>query len=60
MNKNWIQGAIKHPGAFTKQAKKADMGVQEFARHVGSNKDEYSETTNRRAALARRLKAMNK
>lgn len=60
MAEKWIQGAIQHPGAFTKQAKRSDMGTQEFARHVGANKEDYSETTNRRAALARRLSAMNK
>jgi hypothetical protein len=29
---NWIKGAIKHPGAFTKKAKAAHMGTQAFAK----------------------------
>lgn len=57
---NWIQGAIKHPGAFTRQAKEAGMETQQFAGKVESNKNDYSEKTQRRAALARRLNAMNK
>jgi hypothetical protein len=40
-------------GAFTKQAKRAGAGVQEFARHVLANKDEYSTKTVKRANLAR-------
>lgn len=28
----WIAGAIKRPGAFTRKAKAAGMGVQAFAR----------------------------
>lgn len=59
-DKNWIKGAIKHPGAFTAQAKRAKEGTQEFASDVLSNKDKYNETTVRRAALAKRLAAMNK
>ncbi len=36
--KRWIQGAVKHPGAFTAKAKAAGKGVQEYARekrHAG-------------------------
>lgn len=29
---NWIQGAVKHPGALTKKAKAAHMGTQAFAK----------------------------
>lgn len=29
---DWIQGAVKRPGAFTAKAKAAGMGVQEYAR----------------------------
>ncbi len=28
---NWIAGAVKHPGLETAKAKKAGMGVQEYA-----------------------------
>lgn len=27
----WMQSAVKHPGALTRKAKKAKMGVMEFA-----------------------------
>jgi len=30
--KRWIAGAIKRPGALTRKAKAAGMGVQAFAR----------------------------
>lgn len=46
--KKWIQGAIKHEGALTRAAKRADMGTMEFARarqHSGG-------VTGRRARLA--------
>ena len=36
---NWIKGAVKRPGAFTKKAKAAGMSVQKFAAHVDANKD---------------------
>jgi hypothetical protein len=58
-DKNWIQGAIKKPGSFTAQAKRADMGTQQFADKVMSNKGDYSKTTEKRAALARTLAKMN-
>jgi hypothetical protein len=32
--KKWIAGAIKRPGAFTKKAKAAGMGVQAYARKM--------------------------
>ena len=31
---DWIQGAIKRPGAFTKKAKAADMSVGAYANKV--------------------------
>ena len=40
-------------GKFTKQAQAAGMGVQEFARKVLSNKEDYSPTTVKRANFAR-------
>lgn len=60
MQDNWIQGAIKKPGAFTAQAKRAEMGTQDFAKKVNSNPDDFSERTRRRAALARTLEKLNK
>ena len=40
-------------GKFTASAKRAGMGVQEFARHVLANKDDYSSTLVKRANFAR-------
>ena len=40
-------------GKFTKQAQAAGMGVQEFARKVLGNKEDYSPTTVKRANFAR-------
>ena len=56
----WIQGAIKHPGAFTAKAKKAGMSVAEFAAHVKSNKGEYDSTTVKEAVLAQTLRGLRK
>ncbi len=50
----WIQGAVKHPGAFTKKAKAAGKGVQEYARekqHAGGR-------LGRQARLALTLKKL--
>ena len=60
MAKNWIAGAIKHPGAFTEKAKKAHMGVQEYASHVLAEGSKASTKTKRQAALAKTLKKMHK
>lgn len=43
----------KNRGKFTASAKRAGMGVQEFARHVLANKDKYSPTLVKRANFAR-------
>lgn len=51
--KNWIQGAIKRPGAFTLKAQKAGMSVQAFAAKVLANPDNYDETTRKQAQLAK-------
>merc|ERR1712072_44133 len=40
--KDWIQGAVKRPGAFTRKAKAAGQSVQQFAKHVDDNKSKYS------------------
>lgn len=57
---NWIQGAIKKPGAFSAQADKAGMSTAEFAKEVTSNPDEYSPKTVKRAQLAKTLAGMRK
>lgn len=40
-------------GKFTESAKRAGMGVQEYASHVLANKDKYSSTLVKRANFAR-------
>lgn len=57
---NWIQKANLKKGAFTKQAKNADMSVQSFANKVVKNPKDYSSTTVKRAQLAKTFKKMNK
>jgi len=57
---NWIQKANLKKGAFTKQAKNADMSVQGFANKVTKNPGDYSPTTVRRARLAQTFKKMAK
>ena len=57
---NWIQGAVKRPGAFTKKAKAAGMSVQQFASHVDKNKDKYSTRTEKQANLAQTFSKMKK
>ena len=57
---NWIQKADLKKGAFTKQAKKADMSVQSFANKVAKNPGDYSPTTVKRARLAKTFKKMAK
>lgn len=54
--KNWIAGAIKRPGAFTKKAKAAGKGVQEYAREKASAPGR----TGKQARLAMTLKKMHK
>jgi hypothetical protein len=56
MAKNWIQGAIKKPGALTAQANKAGQSPMEFAAaHKGD-----SGKTGQRARLALTLRGMHK
>ena len=55
MAKKWIQAAIKHPGAFTAQAKKAGKSVAGYARQVVKKGSKASTTTKRRARLAQTL-----
>jgi hypothetical protein len=47
--KNWIKGAVKHPGAFTASAKKASMSVPKFA---AKEKNSSNPTLAKRANLA--------
>ena len=56
--KKWIQGAIKHPGSFTKKARAADETVPAFAADVLAPGSKASTTTKRQAALARTLRKL--
>lgn len=54
--RNWIKGAIKHPGAEKKAAKKAGMSTQAYMRkHKGD-----SGTAGKRARLGLALSKMSK
>lgn len=62
----WIQKARASmerrgtEGAFTRQAKSSGMEVQQFARHVLANKEDYSSTTVKRASFAKTMRSINK
>ena len=45
-----------HKGLFTKKAKAAGQGVQEYASHVLANKGKYDSSTVRQANFARNSK----
>ena len=60
MAKNWIQGAIKRPGAFTAKANKAGMSVQAYARKVLKKGSKASTLTKQQARLAQTFKRMAK
>ena len=53
---NFIQGAIKHPGAFTASAKRAGKSVGEYA----EEKKDAGGTLGRRARLAITLRKLAK
>ncbi len=54
--KNWIKGAIKHPGALTRKAKAAGMSVSAY---VANPPKGVSTTTKRQIALAKTLRSFN-
>ena len=58
MAKNWIAGAIKHPGAFTAKAKAAGKSVAGYAAQVLAPGSHASGTTQRQANLAQTLRKM--
>lgn len=51
--KKWIAGMKLREGAFTRQAKAAGEGVQEYAADVLAKGSKASGTTKKRAVLAR-------
>ena len=57
---DWIQGAVKRPGAFTAKAKRAGMSVQAYARHVLKKGSKASKLTKQQARLAQTFKKMAK
>jgi hypothetical protein len=59
-NKQWIQEAIKRPGALTEKAEKAGMTVKEYTAKVKANPQEYDERTRRQANLASTLSKLRK
>lgn len=54
---HWMQGAVKHPGALTKQANAAGKSVSEFMASPGPHP---SATTKKRIALAKTFKKVRK
>ena len=60
INRDWIKGAIKRPGAFRKKAEEAGMSTKAFAEKVTSNKEDYSARTGKQAELAETLMGMNR
>lgn len=57
---NWIAGAIKHPGAFSRKAKKAHKTTNQYAHSVLKKGSHSSDTTKRQARLALTLSKMHK
>jgi len=49
---NWIQKAIKRPGAFRAKAKRAGKSTKAFAQQVLRNPKRYDSRTVRQARLA--------
>jgi len=56
--KNWIKGAVKRPGAFTKKAKAAGMSISAFASKVLKKGSKSSTRTKRQASLAKTFRKM--
>lgn len=46
----------ENKGKFTEKAKRAGMGVQEFARKVLANKEDYNKSTEKQAQFAKNSK----
>jgi hypothetical protein len=55
VGKNFIAGAIKHPGAFSAKAKHAGMSTSAYAAKVTKPGSSASTTTKRQANLAKTL-----
>ena len=59
MAKDWIKGAIKRPGAFTKKAKDAGMSVSKYANKVLKKGSKADTRTKKQASLAKTLRSFN-
>lgn len=57
--KSGIHIKKSHEGLFTKKAKAAGMGVQEYASHVLANKENHSSATIKQANFARNASKWN-
>jgi len=60
--KNWIQGAIKHPGALTRKAKRAGAMTKRGTINLDKLEDvgPQDEETKRQIVLARTLRKLRK
>lgn len=56
--KNWIAGATKNKGAFSRAAKRAHMSTAAYATKVLKKGSKASSTMKRRANLAKTLSKM--
>lgn len=59
-DKQWIQGAIKRPGAFSAKAEEAGKSTSEYAAEVTANPEKHGERTVRQARLAQTLSKLRK
>ena len=59
-DKNWIQGAVKNPGAFTVKAKKKGITSAQLQANVEANPEKYDEKTRKQAELRKTLVSLNK
>ena len=57
--KNWIKGAIKRPGEFTRKAKERGMTVPQFRNAVLKNPNKYRKLTVQQANMANTLSKFN-
>lgn len=61
---NWVKTMVESPkfkkGAFTKQAKRAGMSTEQFAKHALKPESKVTETTKRRARLSQRFAEFKK
>jgi len=58
--KNWIKGAIRRPGAFTKKAKAAGETTEQYAAAVTKPGSKAPALTKKQANLAKTLAKLRK